>query len=119
MLTKIYLSLFITLLSGLLLISCENDIPPENLLDEQMMSDILFDLHLASSYVEGTEQGYHNRQIMKHEMVDGILKERGIDREAFYESYVYYVAHPTVLDSIYERIFRRVGSLQQEYNLRP
>ena len=56
---------------------------------------------------------------MKHELVDGLLKERGIDRKTFYDSYVYYVAHPTTLDSIYERIFRRVGSLQQEYNQRP
>lgn len=113
------MSLFLTLLSGVLIMGCEKDIPPENLVDKQMMADILFDFHLAGAFVEGQEQPYHNRQIMKHELVDGILKEKGIDRETFYNSYVYYVAHPTTLDSIYERIFRRVGGLQQEYNQRP
>ena len=92
---------------------------PENLINEQEMAEILFDFHLAGSFAEQQEEPYRIQQIMKQELIDGILKERKLTREKFYESYAYYVAHPVRLDSIYERVFIKTGALQTEYNLRP
>ena len=48
----------------------------------------------------------------------GLLEQKGLDRETFYESYVYYVEHPVMLDSIYERVYKKVAAYQQEYGNR-
>lgn len=116
---KLYMLLILTLLSGLFLISCEKDPIPQDLISEEEMAEILFDFHLAGSFVDQQNEPYQTQQVMKQELIDGVLKERQLSRERFYESYTYYVAHPVMLDSIYERVFYKTGDLQTEYNLRP
>ena len=82
------------------------------------MTELLFNFHLAQVYADNAQQNYRNQQVMRHELVDGLLEQKGLDRETFYESYVYYVEHPVMLDSIYERVYRKVAAYQLEYGNR-
>ena len=94
-------------------LSCSNKVADkEQILNQDQMSNVLYDVLLAESYVESylmLDTTLRKDSLLKVEM-DKVLKVYGISSSTFSKSYLYYKAHPieleTVLDSANERAVR-------------
>jgi len=78
------------------------------------MTELLFDYHVAYTHGDKVMRDYRMREVYVHELIDGLLKQRGLNREDFYRSYEYYVAHPVLLDTIYTRIIVDMQAVQND-----
>jgi len=94
-------------------LSCSNKVADkEQILNQDQMANVLYDVLLAESYVESylmLDTTLRKDSLLKVEM-DKVLKVYGISSSTFSKSYLYYKAHPieleTVLDSANERAVR-------------
>lgn len=94
-------------------LSCSNKADDkEQILNEDKMANVLYDVLLAESFVESylmKDTTLNKDSLLKVEM-DKVLKVYGISSSSFSKSYLYYKAHPlqleTVLDSAHERAVR-------------
>lgn len=94
-------------------LSCSNKVGDEKqILNQDQMANVLYDVLLAESYVESylmLDTTLNKDSLLKVEM-DKVLKVYGISSSTFSKSYLYYKAHPlqleTVLDSANERAVR-------------
>ncbi len=108
---KMKLTLFFVLYAFVL--SCSSKVSDkEQILNQDQMANVLYDVLLAESYVESylmLDTTLNKDSLLKVEM-DKVLKVYGISSSAFNKSYLYYKAHPiqleTVLDSANERAVR-------------
>jgi len=91
-------------------LSCSSKVDDkEQILNEDKMANVLYDVLLAESFVESylmKDTTLNKDSLLKVEM-DKVLKVYGISSSSFSKSYLYYKAHPlqleTVLDSAHER----------------
>ena len=94
-------------------LSCSSKVDDkEQILNEDKMANVLYDVLLAESFVESylmKDTTLNKDSLLKVEM-DKVLKVYGISSSSFSKSYLYYKAHPlqleTVLDSAHERAVR-------------
>jgi hypothetical protein len=108
---KLNLILIVALYS--MALSCSSDVEDkEQILNQDKMANVLYDVLLAESYVESylfKDTVLNKDSLLKIEM-DKVLKVYGISSSSFSKSYLYYKAHPlqleTVLDSAHERAVR-------------
>lgn len=108
---KLKLVFFVVLFSFVL--SCTSKVGEEKqILNQDQMANVLYDVLLAESYVESylmLDTTLNKDSLLKVEM-DKVLKVYGISSSTFSKSYLYYKAHPiqleTVLDSANERAVR-------------
>ena len=84
----------------------------KEILNQDKMANVLYDVLLAESYVESylmKDTTLSKDSLLKSEM-DKVLKVYGISSKTFSESYLYYKTHPllleTVMDSAHERAVR-------------
>ncbi len=114
MLTKIHKLWFVTLLTIFCFAGCIDLKPEEEIIPLDEMTALLFDYHVAYTHGDKVMRDFRMREIYVHELIDGILKQRGLSREDFYRSYEYYVAHPILLDTIYSRIMVDMQAVQND-----
>jgi hypothetical protein len=108
---KLKLVLIFVLYSFIL--SCFNHVADkEQILNQDQMANVIYDVLLAESYVESylmLDTTLRKDSLLKVEM-DKVLKVYGISSSTFSKSYLYYKEHPlqleTVLDSANERALR-------------
>ena len=84
----------------------------QQILDQDKMSNVIYDVLLAESYVESylMKDTILNKDSLLQVEMDKVLKVYGITAKIFSDSYLYYKAHPTqleiVMDSAHERAVR-------------
>jgi hypothetical protein len=108
---KLKLFLFFVLYSFVL--SCSSKVgDKDQILSQDQMANLLYDVLLAESYAESylmLDTMLNKDSLLKVEM-DKVLKVYGISSTIFNKNYLYYKAHPiqleTVLDSANERAVR-------------
>lgn len=94
----------------LMLHACSDDnYRPE--VDQETMTEILTQIHLADGWVDLKGGSLTRRKDMRNDLYDEILDQYDLDRETFYRSYQYYTDRPFVLDSMYAKI---VADLEEE-----
>lgn len=104
---------FLLLCLTVLIVSCSQKRASKvEIVDEDKMAYIMYDVLLAESYVESylmKDTTLDKDSLLKVEM-DKVLKVYGINSATFSESYLYYKAHPvqleTIMDSAHERAVR-------------
>jgi len=84
----------------------------QEIIDQDKMSNIMYDVLLAESFVESylmKDTTLNKDSLLKVEM-DKVLKVYGITATTFSQSYLYYKSHPLeleiVMDSAHERAVR-------------
>ena len=84
----------------------------QEIVEQDKMANIMYDVLLAESFVESylmKDTTLNKDSLLKVEM-DKVLKVYGITSNTFSQSYLYYKAHPllleTVMDSAHERAVR-------------
>lgn len=93
----------------LLLVSCGEKIidPPKNLISQEKMASILYDLAILNS-----TKGTNPTILKKHniELMPFIFEKHNIDSLQFAESDVYYASIPLQYQTIYEAVEERLES---------
>lgn len=104
---------FLLLCLTVFIVSCSQKRASKvEIVDEDKMAYIMYDVLLAESYVESylmKDTTLDKDSLLKVEM-DKVLKVYGINSATFSESYLYYKAHPVqleiIMDSAHERAVR-------------
>lgn len=107
--------LIYSILLGLVFTACTDKVieKPEDLLSENKMVDIYFDIALFNA---AKNSGYDKFQ---EHGIDGkkyLYEKHGIDSMQLVNSGNYYAAKPLVYEKIYERVEERLDSLKREFD---
>ncbi|MBP9187768.1 MAG: DUF4296 domain-containing protein [Bacteroidia bacterium] len=95
--------------------SCGNNTKnemPVNLLSQQQMEAVLYDMHLAEGLLSVEPSSADSTARRALGLYDLIYKKHQTNKQQFKESYMYYTNNPKLLDSVYTRIIERL-SLQE------
>ena len=82
---------------------------PENLISQEKMAEILVEFHLSEAITDSHIREFEQKKLLKDDLFDEILKKNNLDREPFFDSYSYYIDHPTKMDSIYKNVIENLG----------
>ena len=82
---------------------------PANVLTQQQMEAILYDMHLAEGLLIIETKGGDTTARMALGIYEQIYKKHNTNQEAFKLSYQYYTNNPLVLDSVYNKIIERLS----------
>ncbi|RMG29455.1 MAG: DUF4296 domain-containing protein [Bacteroidetes bacterium] len=114
---RTYLS--VILLSFLLALgACKQEQMPEGIIPQAEMKEILKSIHLANAMGQRTGNTLEQRNANRQELYNAIFSRFGVDRETFYNSYLYYLDHPEKLDPIYKDIITELNEaepIENEY----
>mgnify|MGYP000099389691 CR=1 FL=1 len=104
---------FVFFLSLVLLLSCnENAVPkPDNLLSQEKMEDILFDLTVLQAADTGMPQVLNDNNI---DVNNYIYKKYKIDSTIFYQNHKYYASDIKNFKRIYTHISDRLNAIKNE-----
>ncbi|AKD53717.1 DUF4296 domain-containing protein [Spirosoma radiotolerans] len=95
------------LLSGWLVSACtapENK-PPENLISEAKMADILTEVHMAEARISRINlRSVDSSQIVYKRLENQIFKKFGVDTATYRKSYIFYSSHPADMEAIYKQV---------------
>lgn len=75
---------------------------------EEAMSEILYEVQLMGAWVDRKGGPLMRREQMRHEMTDEVLARHNMSRQEFHDAYQFYLDHPVQLDTMYQRIKRRM-----------
>ncbi|GAB3740916.1 DUF4296 domain-containing protein [Spirosoma lituiforme] len=99
------------LLIGWLVSACtapENK-PPDNLLSEAKMADILTEVHLAEARISRVNlRSVDSSQIAYKHLEDKIFKKFGVDTATYRKSYIFYSSHPANMEVIYKQVTEKL-----------
>ncbi|WP_345160107.1 DUF4296 domain-containing protein [Pontibacter saemangeumensis] len=90
----------------LCLLSCQqqNEDKPENMIPQQKMVRILADIHTAEAQLERNVSYPDTALVMFADQQTDILKKHGVGKQAFKDTYRYYLTHLEEMDKLYEMI---------------
>jgi hypothetical protein len=99
--------LFVIITVGLLLLNCKSDAieKPENLVDEDQMVDILYDLYVINA-IKASNVHY----LIEHDVTSAnyIFNKYKVDSLQFAQSDKYYASHIEDYEKLYQRVTERV-----------
>lgn len=89
--------------------------PPQNLLSEKQMVEILAEIQTADAAAARTGLNAETRKLQKGIYTDAIFEKYKISSKDFYSSYDYYVHNAPILDTIYAQVMKKLeGQLKVE-----
>jgi hypothetical protein len=102
----------------LLLFACAPKKPkaPGDLLNQNQMSDVLSEMHIADAIANGTKVG--NQDSVNQAAINFnqyILTKHNISHEQFTESFNFYKQNPELMDSIYAEVLTKLSSREMLY----
>jgi hypothetical protein len=99
------------LVSGWLVVACtapENK-PPENLIPENQMADILTEVHMAEARVSRLSlRSVDSSNIAYKHLESQIFKKFGVDTARYRKSYIFYSSHPADMEAIYQQVTEKL-----------
>lgn len=110
---------FLLILIAVALFSCkeEKGFPkPDNLIKEQQMVDMLYDMHLYEAYASQYRYDREIDKLQSKDMYYSVLEKYGVADSVFAESVVYYSSLPKSYERIYQQVVDRLNMLQEEAN---
>jgi len=93
----------IALLIELLMVSCEKNDIPSDVISPNKMSNILKELHLAEAFVNSNYQYSDSSKFVYKKLEDSILLAYETKQSIFDSSMIYYQKNVKLLDEIYTR----------------
>ena len=88
-----------------IIVGCNSsNTPPDPLINELVMSNILIDIHLLEAKINTLgKKGDTSFQIYDH-FEKLILEKHDVDSSVFAQNLAYYMKHPSILESVYTNI---------------
>jgi hypothetical protein len=97
-----------------LVLGCETDEKPSNVLSIPEMVPVLKELEIAYSGVDQTVKDPKERAKKYEEMNSLVLKKNKLEKHQFYDSYKWYEARPILLDTLLKQVVHELSMDLQE-----
>jgi|JI61114BRNA_FD_contig_41_2208200_length_719_multi_2_in_0_out_0_2 hypothetical protein len=107
----------VVVLVGILMVSCsKNPVPkPDNLLDDDVMTDILFDIAI----LQATDGNMTYRLAENNINVNTyIYKKYEIDSTTYYQNQKYYAANARKYKKMYQEVLERLDKIKAESEIK-
>ena len=110
----------IIILSFLVFFGCTQKIetvfdPPENLIQEDQMVDIVVDLLILDAIlVEKQKKKSKDLDFSKYYIHNSVMEKYNITRESFEESFNYYAHNLEIMDEIYVEAITKLSKMKDE-----
>jgi len=104
----------------LMLLSCTSKIekitpPPDNLIPQNTMVEIIVDLHLMDGVLQSSQKrGDREMESKKYYLYKSILEKYDITREQFESSMEYYQQDLETIDAIYADVVTELSKMKSE-----
>jgi hypothetical protein len=100
------------LLLFVLLHACKsNEPPPEGILSEDQMVEVLVDIHLAEGIKQTGETTTDRTLLQISDMYQAVFEHHGITEESFRESFDWYSRRELIFDRVYEKVIERLNAM--------
>ena len=106
-------NLIIALISIFILQSCGKNRPPEDILSEDKMVEILVDIHLAEGLVSTFPIHYDSSRALYPYFELEIFKKHGLPDSVFKKSLEYYMRDVKVMDRVYARTIDSLNVIEK------
>lgn len=108
---KRYLPTHLLIISFLFLFSCEEK--EVILLPEDLMVDVLSELHIADAYTERNSNPINYRNNLREDLYLEVLEKFELDEQTFRQTYDFYTSHPYEMDSLYLKVIEKLETQLQ------
>lgn len=88
----------------MLLVACNSDSKPSDILSQEELVPVLTDLEIAYAGVDQTVKDPKERKDKYEEMNSLVLKKHNMEKETFFSSYQWYESQPEILDTIFKQV---------------
>jgi hypothetical protein len=93
--------------------------PPEDLIPQNEMVDIIVDLHLMDAVLQSSQKrGDSEMESKKYYLYESILEKYDITREQFESSMEYYQQNLENIDAIYADVITKLSKLKSEAEIK-
>ncbi len=83
--------------------------PPDNLIDETRMADILTEVHMAETRISRLSlRSVDSSNIAYKHLESQIFKKFGVDTATYRTSYIFYSSHPADMEIIYQQVTEKL-----------
>jgi|ERR1039458_9699160 hypothetical protein len=89
---------------------------PNDVLSQEKMVEVLTDIHLAESAITLKFTNKDTSKLQAKVFYDFVYKAHKTTKEQFSKSYDFYVAHPELLNKIYDDVLIELSKKQAEVN---
>lgn len=103
----------------LLIGGCDQNRPPEGILNPEKMSQVLLDIYVIEGKVTETGVGSDSARKVYRYFEQKVFDEHGINDTIFRRSFNYYLDHPKVLSTIYSTMLDSLNIYNQKSPPRP
>jgi len=105
------------LLPAVLLPACTDNIePPEELLDQKTMVEVMVEIHIAESKINEMRGGQEKKNLLFDAYEKEIFVKNGIDSTTYRQSYDFYMNDLETMTDIYEQVVDSLNQLQIDVN---
>ncbi|GHB67827.1 DUF4296 domain-containing protein [Persicitalea jodogahamensis] len=106
------------ILTGLLACNGE-DSPPDDLIPQEKMAEILTEIHIAEARVTNMQLRSQDSSILLYEkMQKRIWEKNKVDTSVYRKSYSFYTTHPALLSEIYEQVEKNMEVREKKKNIK-
>ncbi|RLD61449.1 MAG: hypothetical protein DRJ05_02625 [Bacteroidetes bacterium] len=91
------------------------ELPPDDLIPKEEMTDIIVDMHLFDAIIWKDQKTKTKKiQQKKHHLYKSILEKHNISREQFESSMAFYQSDLNMFDEIYEEAITKLSKMKAE-----
>lgn len=83
------------------------------LLSEELMVNVLSELHIADAYTERNTNPINYRNNLREDLYLEVLEKYQLDEATFRFTYDYYTSHPYEMDSLYLKVIENLETQLQ------
>ena len=113
-----YLPLLAFLAGGLLACDGEGS-PPDGLIPEEKMAEILTDIHIAEARVTSMQLRSQDSSVFVYDKLQKRIWEKNkVDTSIYRKSYTYYTSHPALLAEIYDKVAKNLEAREKKKNVK-
>lgn len=113
--------LFLIMSSLLLgLWACDGeDSPPDDLISQEKMAEILTEIHIAEARVTNMQLRSQDSSIMLYDKLQKRIWEKNkVDTSIYKKSYSFYTTHPALLSEIYDQVEKNLEVREKKKNIK-
>lgn len=102
------------------LLACDGDAsPPDDLIPQEKMAEILTEIHVAEARVTNMQLKSQDSSIFVYdELQKMIWKKNKVDTSLYHSSYTYYTSHPALLNEIYDQVEKKLEVREKKKNIK-
>ncbi len=108
---KRFLPIQFLILVSLFLLACEEE--KQVLLPEDLMVDVLSELHIADAYTERNSNPINYRNNLREDLYLEVLEKFDLDEKTFRATYDFYTSHPYQMDTLYLKVIDKLETQLQ------